>query len=49
MSEDSEEEDYSDRSISDDDDLDEDSFMKFLILLVTHSSLGLHKFYWSIS
>ncbi|NP_848745.2 cytosolic carboxypeptidase 3 isoform X1 [Mus musculus] len=30
MSEDSEEEDYSDRSISDDDDLDEDSFMKFV-------------------
>ncbi|GAB1290671.1 Cytosolic carboxypeptidase 3 [Apodemus speciosus] len=29
MSEDSEEEDYSDRSISDDDELDEDSFMKF--------------------
>ncbi|XP_029334247.1 cytosolic carboxypeptidase 3 isoform X2 [Mus caroli] len=30
MSEDSEEEDYSDRSISDDDELDEDSFMKFV-------------------
>ncbi|XP_031237336.1 cytosolic carboxypeptidase 3 isoform X2 [Mastomys coucha] len=30
MSEDSEEDDYSDRSISDDDELDEDSFMKFV-------------------
>uniref|UniRef100_A0A8C5ZJF9 Uncharacterized protein n=1 Tax=Marmota marmota marmota TaxID=9994 RepID=A0A8C5ZJF9_MARMA len=49
MSEDSEKEDYSDRTVSDEDELDEETFMKFPILLVTHSSLGPHKYSWNIS
>ncbi|XP_051031819.1 cytosolic carboxypeptidase 3 [Phodopus roborovskii] len=46
MSEDSEEEDYSDRSISDDDESDEDTFMKFVsddihrCTLLTADSIG---------